>query len=120
MKEGLQPNHKRILFFLAYAWPLWMLILAYLNGRGEKLKYIQGWRMIMYGHLFYLAGIILLTRIDSGTSDYLLKVLVIFYAVSGSINTLLNLYIIFSRHMSTLTAWLDNYFEIQSAQPAPE
>jgi hypothetical protein len=120
MKEGLHTNHKTILFFLAYLWPIWMPILAYLNGRGEKLKYRQGWRMIAYGHVLYLIVLILLARMDLGVSNYLAVVFLIFYLVSAVVNSALNLYIIFSRHMSSLTAWLDNYFDLSSTEPAAE
>lgn len=118
MKEGLHPNHKSILFFLAYLWPIWMPVLAYLNGRGEKRKYRQGWRMIMYGHVLYLLVLILLTKLGVGLSDYLAQVFVIFYVVSVLVNGALYLYIMFSSKMSSLTAWLDNYFDLNSAEPA--
>lgn len=118
MKEGLRTNHKIILLLLAYLWPVWIPILAYMNGRGEKRKYKQGWRLITFGHLLYLVVLILLTKMDLNISAYFAQVFVIFYLVAGVVNGLLYLYIILSVQMSSLTAWVDNYFDLNSTSPA--
>ena len=118
--QGLQSGHKILFFLLAYFWVLWMPVLAYLNGRGHKRKYTQGWRLIVYGHLLYLAILIVFTRFRVMPEVLLLNLFVIVYGFGAVLQGLLYLYVIFSGQMTTLTSWLDEHFNLTPAAPASE
>src|SRR5688572_6174778 len=116
---GLKTWQKRIFFFFAYFWPVLMISLAYLNGRGHKRKSNDGWRQIIFGHMFYLVLICIFIMLGL-PGEPIMQFLFPLYIAIAVLSCVVNVYIIFSSKMETLSNWFDETFNLLPISPSSD